>query len=93
LERYQIASAERARQQAETAQRITQKMAELFGKVSEQPDVPSATSQATALPPEPSGEAYLPVCVFCGKKTDDYWYLNRADHTCKCRDCYRQGKY
>ncbi len=32
-------------------------------------------------------------CVFCGNKTKDYWYLNRANGMCKCRDCYRLGKY
>ena len=35
----------------------------------------------------------LPICVFCGKTTDNYWYLNRLDNTCKCRVCYAGGKY
>lgn len=33
------------------------------------------------------------VCVFCGQITTDYWYLNRADGTCKCRECYRAGRH
>ena len=33
------------------------------------------------------------VCILCGQITDDYWYLNRADNTCKCRECYQQGRY
>lgn len=35
----------------------------------------------------------LPTCIFCGKKTEEYWYLNQADNTCKCRDCYQKGRY
>ena len=33
------------------------------------------------------------VCILCGQITADYWYLNRADNTCKCRECYQQGRY
>lgn len=33
------------------------------------------------------------VCIFCGQLTNDYWYLNQADGTCKCRQCYRAGKH
>jgi len=32
------------------------------------------------------------VCMFCGKETDDWWYLDRATGKCKCRDCLKKGK-
>jgi len=38
--------------------------------------------------PEP-----LFMCEFCGKQTGDYWSFNRVSKTCKCRECYRAGKY
>lgn len=93
LGRYHKAILSRERQQQEAERRITLKMAELFGETG----VIQASSQEPggniARQPVGNGEAELPTCIFCGKKTDDYWYLNRADNTCKCRDCYRQGNY
>ncbi len=41
----------------------------------------------------PQAQEVEAVCVFCGQITDEYWYLNRADNTCKCRECYHQGRY
>lgn len=32
-------------------------------------------------------------CVFCGKKTVEWWYFNRADKTCKCKECLRKGLF
>jgi len=40
-----------------------------------------------------SGAKELPTCIFCGKKTKEYWYLNQANNTCKCKDCYQNGRY
>jgi len=31
------------------------------------------------------------ICMFCGVKTDNWWYLNPADGKCKCRECLRKG--
>jgi len=31
-------------------------------------------------------------CLLCGQITTDYWYLNRKDNTCKCRECYQEGR-
>jgi hypothetical protein len=91
--RYRLAIHAREREQQKTEQRINLKMAELFDKMKTQPGEPSRPSVVSIHQPESPGEAGLPKCVFCGQATDDYWYLNRADHTCKCRDCYRHGKY
>jgi hypothetical protein len=71
--------------------RIRQKMAELFGE-EKVPSEPSAGPKVKFNPqPEQPSILGFPKCVFCGRETDDYWFLNRADNTCKCRDCYRQG--
>jgi len=40
-----------------------------------------------------SGAKELPTCIFCGKKTKEYWYLNQANNTYKCKDCYQNGRY
>ena len=93
LERSLIAILSRARQQQKTERRITLKMAELFGKMETQPEAPAVASAEVFPHPEATGEAGPPKCVFCGQATDDYWYLDRVDNTCKCRDCYRQGMY
>lgn len=93
MERYHFAMLERAHQQQKTQQRITQKMADFIRNTREYQE-PSAEANISTFHGEvKSGEAGNPKCVFCGQKTDDYWYLNRADNTCKCRACYRQGKY
>jgi hypothetical protein len=93
LGRYRTAIRAREREQQKTEQRINLKMAELFGKMKTQSDVPAGPSEGCIHQIESPGEAGLPKCVFCGQATDNYWYLNRVDNTCKCRDCYRQGKY
>jgi hypothetical protein len=31
-------------------------------------------------------------CEICGKRTRDWWTVNRATNTCKCYDCLRKGK-
>jgi hypothetical protein len=93
LERYRIAITGRALQQHKTEQRIAQKMAELFGNTEDRPAPPAGLIGALSSQTAEEGDVGVPVCVFCGKKTDNYWYLNRVDNTCKCRDCYRQGKY
>ena len=52
---------------------------------------------AAAVEEQPS-QAAMPdsqvvaTCIFCGRHTTDYWYLERATNTCRCRDCFRQGK-
>jgi len=93
LGRYRTAILAREREQQKTEQRINRKITELFGKMKTQAGVPARTSVASLRQLENPGETGLPKCVFCGQATDDYWYLNRIDNTCKCRDCYRQGKY
>jgi hypothetical protein len=35
----------------------------------------------------------LPQCLFCGQKTNDYWYCDHTSNTCKCRACYQAGKW
>jgi hypothetical protein len=30
-------------------------------------------------------------CVFCGERTRDWWYLNKAEGTCKCYACKDKG--
>lgn len=30
----------------------------------------------------------LPVCIFCGVLTDDWWLLDGKTNTCRCHDCY-----
>lgn len=93
MDRYQYAMLERARQQQKTQKRITQKLSDFNGTMQMRPDL-SAGANTGIFPGEvESVESGNPKCVFCGQKTDDYWYLNRADNTCKCRVCYRQGKY
>jgi hypothetical protein len=32
-------------------------------------------------------------CVFCGVLTSEWWYFDPLTNQCKCRACYRQGKY
>ena len=93
LERYRTAIHAREREQQKTEQRINLKMAELFDKIKTQPKAPAGSKVEFLHQPESTGGAGLPKCVFCGQATDDYWYLNRSDNTCKCRECYRQGKY
>jgi len=93
LERYQTAILAREREQQKTEQRINLKMAELFDKIKTQPGAPAGSRVELLPPPVSSGGEDLPKCVFCGQATDDYWYLNRVDNTCKCRNCYHQGKY
>jgi hypothetical protein len=93
LERFRTAIRSREYEQQKTEQRIQLKMAELFGNMELHPEPPPGSSVEAILQSESSGLAGLPRCVFCGQATDDYWYLNRADNTCKCRNCYRQGVY
>jgi hypothetical protein len=93
LERFHAAARAREQEQQKTEQRIHQKMEEFFGHIKVQSES-SPRSVAEFQPrPESPGEVSLPKCVFCGRETDDYWYLNRVNNTCKCRDCYRQGIY
>lgn len=33
----------------------------------------------------------LPVCIFCGAETDNWWYLDGRINVCRCRDCYENG--
>lgn len=33
------------------------------------------------------------VCIHCGQITTNYWYLNRKNNTCKCRECAELGKH
>ncbi len=82
-----------AREQQKTEQRINQKMSELFGTIEAQPAQSPGPGKASLVQPAGEGEAGLPKCVFCVQVTDDCWYLNRSDNTCKCRNCYRQGQY
>jgi hypothetical protein len=44
--------------------------------------------------PSPASDPFTQreaVCMFCGTKTSDWWYLNPADGKCKCRACLRKG--
>jgi Competence protein CoiA-like family len=93
LERFHVAVKSRERQHQETERRSSQKMAELFGKMGAQLESPPRPWVDPLRAPGGSGEAGLPKCVYCGQVTEDYWYLNRAENTCKCRDCYRKGSY
>jgi hypothetical protein len=93
LERTLTAIQTRELEQQKTEHRINLKMAELFGKMEGQPASIAGPSMESLPQSEVSEGAGLPKCVFCGRVTEDYWYLNRADNTCKCRDCYRQGIY
>jgi hypothetical protein len=93
LKRFRTAARARVAEQEKNDLRIHQKMAELFGNMKAQPE-PSAGSNNKPIPqPEKPSQAGIPKCMFCGRETDDYWFLNRADNSCKCRDCYRQGIY
>lgn len=31
-------------------------------------------------------------CMFCGKKTSQWWYLDRKTGLCKCKECLKAGK-
>jgi hypothetical protein len=31
-------------------------------------------------------------CVFCGERTSDWWYINKAEGTCKCYACRDKGR-
>jgi len=33
------------------------------------------------------------VCIHCGQTTTDYWSFDGATGKCKCRRCYREGKF
>lgn len=33
----------------------------------------------------------LPVCIFCGALSDNWWYLDGKVNTCRCRECYDNG--
>jgi hypothetical protein len=33
----------------------------------------------------------LPVCIFCGCLTANWWYLDGKTNTCRCSDCYSSG--
>jgi|GEM_PF-3116171 len=33
------------------------------------------------------------VCEFCVNRTSDWWYHDTVSGICKCRSCYRQGRY
>jgi hypothetical protein len=37
---------------------------------------------------EPEG-----VCEFCGQKTSEWWSYDGKSGTCKCKACYRKGKF
>jgi hypothetical protein len=93
LERFRSAIRAREQVQQKTEQRINLKLEGLFGKIKASPEPPAKTSEDFHAQPGRTGEGELPRCVFCGQATDDYWYLNRAANTCKCRNCYRQGLY
>jgi hypothetical protein len=47
------------------------------------------------LPPEPAGPwqpfSQEATCLFCGQLTRDWWYINKAGGTCKCRPCKDKG--
>jgi hypothetical protein len=32
-------------------------------------------------------------CVFCKKRTDDWWYYDCKTNSCKCYECYKNGIY
>jgi hypothetical protein len=43
--------------------------------------------------PPPVSPLRKPVpCMYCGKVTDDWWYLDNSRNVCKCRACLREGK-
>ena len=65
-----------------------------FHAVEADPAPPPATSAETPKPSQPGPTSGVKVpCVFCRQITADYWYLNQAEQTCKCRTCYRQGRW
>lgn len=33
----------------------------------------------------------LPACIFCGVPTNNYWYLDNKNNTCRCTDCSNNG--
>ena len=33
----------------------------------------------------------LPACIFCGSLTNNYWYLDKKNNTCRCWDCHHDG--
>ena len=33
----------------------------------------------------------LPVCIFCGALTNDWWLLDGKTNTCRCHACYENG--
>lgn len=51
----------------------------------------SPVSQTSYEPSIYSGKEAT--CILCGQITADYWYHNRKDDTCKCRECASQGRY
>ncbi len=93
LQRTRIAAQARIREQQKTEQRAKIKMTELLSDYHAPSDSNARPGLEPQAPLNNPGKAGLPKCIYCGRATDDYWYLNRADNTCKCRDCYRQGKY
>jgi Competence protein CoiA-like family len=93
LGRFRTAIRSREYERQKTEQRINLKMAELLGDLHTRPAPPARSSVEYQNQLDGAGEAGLPKCIYCGQATDDYWYLSRADNTCKCRNCYREGRY
>ncbi|MGE5221492.1 MAG: competence protein CoiA family protein [Omnitrophica WOR_2 bacterium] len=55
----------------------------------------AVTGDPSGIPAPDSAENLFTLqeatCIYCGKKTTEWWYLNRTDKTCKCKDCLKRG--
>lgn len=40
----------------------------------------------------PDATTILPTCMICGRETDEWWYLDKANNQCKCKECLRAGR-
>lgn len=43
--------------------------------------------------PEPIIHKKNPKCVYCGRRTQSWWYYDPENNTCKCSVCYNLGNY
>jgi len=77
LQQFKQGQAEREKQQRKWVETQT-----IVDTIDEQ------TKRDYATRTEPEG-----VCEFCGLKTSEWWSYDGKSGTCKCKACYRQGKF
>lgn len=41
----------------------------------------------------PAAQSEEGICIFCGKRTTDWWFYESDTGMCRCTECYRTGKF